>query len=274
MPEELNRIVTDQLSHLLFIHSPEARENLLREGCEHSRIHAVGNTMIDTLGGDARAHRAVRCARATRLGERRLPGGDPAPSCARRRSAAGRGRRGACARGPRAAGRLPRPSAHPRRIEGERLARRGGLRLLEPWATWSSSACSKAPPPADRFGRHPGGGDLSRCPLLHPAREHRAPDHMCGGHQHAARARAGANRGDPVAARVGLRSPNPCAPGWDGAAAGRIVDILEREPFTAAPAGHGRRAPALAAREPVALGAGGREPGAPRAALAATHTDV
>jgi UDP-N-acetylglucosamine 2-epimerase (non-hydrolysing) len=49
MPEEINRIVTDQLSHLLFTHSPEARENLRREGCADERIHAVGNTMIDTL---------------------------------------------------------------------------------------------------------------------------------------------------------------------------------------------------------------------------------
>jgi UDP-N-acetylglucosamine 2-epimerase (non-hydrolysing) len=49
MPEEVNRIVTDQLSNLLFIHSPEARTNLLREGCAPERIHAIGNTMIDTL---------------------------------------------------------------------------------------------------------------------------------------------------------------------------------------------------------------------------------
>ena len=49
MPEELNRIVTDQLSDLLFTHSPEAEENLLREGRPKSSIHAVGNTMIDTL---------------------------------------------------------------------------------------------------------------------------------------------------------------------------------------------------------------------------------
>lgn len=49
MPEELNRIVTDQLSDLLFIHSPEARQNLVREGREEARIHDVGNTMIDTL---------------------------------------------------------------------------------------------------------------------------------------------------------------------------------------------------------------------------------
>lgn len=49
MPEEINRILTDQLSDLLFTHSPEARGHLLREGCAEESIHEVGNTMIDTL---------------------------------------------------------------------------------------------------------------------------------------------------------------------------------------------------------------------------------
>ena len=49
MPEEVNRIVTDQVSNLLFTHSPEARDNLIREGCAVDRIRPVGNTMIDTL---------------------------------------------------------------------------------------------------------------------------------------------------------------------------------------------------------------------------------
>jgi UDP-N-acetylglucosamine 2-epimerase (non-hydrolysing) len=49
MPEEINRIVADHLADLFFIHSPEARENLLREGCDRTQIHDVGNTMIDTL---------------------------------------------------------------------------------------------------------------------------------------------------------------------------------------------------------------------------------
>lgn len=49
MPEELNRILTDQLADLLFTTSPEAEENLLREGIEPGRIHFVGNVMIDTL---------------------------------------------------------------------------------------------------------------------------------------------------------------------------------------------------------------------------------
>jgi UDP-N-acetylglucosamine 2-epimerase (non-hydrolysing) len=49
MPEELNRTLTDVVSDHLFIHSPEARENLLREGLPEERIQYVGNTMIDTL---------------------------------------------------------------------------------------------------------------------------------------------------------------------------------------------------------------------------------
>lgn len=49
MPEELNRIVTDQLSDLLLTPSPDADENLLAEGIPPERIARVGNLMIDTL---------------------------------------------------------------------------------------------------------------------------------------------------------------------------------------------------------------------------------
>jgi UDP-N-acetylglucosamine 2-epimerase (non-hydrolysing) len=49
MPEEINRLLTDQISDLLLTHSPEARENLMREGIAEENIHLVGNTMIDTL---------------------------------------------------------------------------------------------------------------------------------------------------------------------------------------------------------------------------------
>jgi UDP-N-acetylglucosamine 2-epimerase (non-hydrolysing) len=61
MPEELNRILTDQLSELLFTHSPEARENLLREGRPPEAIHYVGNTMIDSL---VRMSGAIKAAAA------------------------------------------------------------------------------------------------------------------------------------------------------------------------------------------------------------------
>jgi len=49
MPEEINRVLTDQLADLLFTHSPEANANLLREGRPGEMIHFVGNVMIDTL---------------------------------------------------------------------------------------------------------------------------------------------------------------------------------------------------------------------------------
>jgi UDP-N-acetylglucosamine 2-epimerase (non-hydrolysing) len=49
MPEEINRVLTDQISDLLFTTERSARENLLREGIPESRIHFVGNVMIDTL---------------------------------------------------------------------------------------------------------------------------------------------------------------------------------------------------------------------------------
>ena len=49
MPEEVNRIVTDSISDLLFTTEPAAQENLTREGIPAERIHFVGNVMIDTL---------------------------------------------------------------------------------------------------------------------------------------------------------------------------------------------------------------------------------
>ena len=49
MPEEINRIITDQLSDLLFTPSEDADENLRHEGIDVSKIHRVGNVMIDTL---------------------------------------------------------------------------------------------------------------------------------------------------------------------------------------------------------------------------------
>jgi UDP-N-acetylglucosamine 2-epimerase (non-hydrolysing) len=49
MPEEINRVLVDQLADWCFTHSPEAAEHLLREGIPRKRIFFVGNTMIDTL---------------------------------------------------------------------------------------------------------------------------------------------------------------------------------------------------------------------------------
>ena len=49
MPEEINRLLTDQISDLLFTTSPEAEKNLLAEGVRPEGIHFVGNPMIDSL---------------------------------------------------------------------------------------------------------------------------------------------------------------------------------------------------------------------------------
>ncbi len=49
MPEEINRLLTDQIADWLFTHSPEADKNLLHEGISPEKIFPVGNVMIDTL---------------------------------------------------------------------------------------------------------------------------------------------------------------------------------------------------------------------------------
>ncbi len=49
MPEEINRLLTDQLADLLFTTEADAETNLLREGIDPIRISFVGNVMIDTL---------------------------------------------------------------------------------------------------------------------------------------------------------------------------------------------------------------------------------
>jgi UDP-N-acetylglucosamine 2-epimerase (non-hydrolysing) len=49
MPEEINRVLTDQISSLLFTPSPDGNENLAREGVAAEKVKLVGNVMIDTL---------------------------------------------------------------------------------------------------------------------------------------------------------------------------------------------------------------------------------
>lgn len=49
MPEEINRLMTDVVCEWLFTTEPSGEENLLREGVDAARIHFAGNVMIDTL---------------------------------------------------------------------------------------------------------------------------------------------------------------------------------------------------------------------------------
>jgi UDP-N-acetylglucosamine 2-epimerase (non-hydrolysing) len=68
MPEEINRIVTDHLSELLFLHSAEAEDNLRAEGVTDARFEFVGNTMIDTLVALEERFRGRGAARAAGVG--------------------------------------------------------------------------------------------------------------------------------------------------------------------------------------------------------------
>jgi UDP-N-acetylglucosamine 2-epimerase (non-hydrolysing) len=69
MPEEINRILTDQLSDLLFVHSEDAIRNLRTEGIPQKRIHFVGNTMIDSLVAMEERFRGLCLARQLGLRE-------------------------------------------------------------------------------------------------------------------------------------------------------------------------------------------------------------
>ena len=80
MPEEINRLLTDQIADLLYTTERVAHDNLTREGVAPDRIHFVGNVMIDSLlAHRARAPSAEDVLRRAGvdpglLGERRIYG--------------------------------------------------------------------------------------------------------------------------------------------------------------------------------------------------------
>jgi UDP-N-acetylglucosamine 2-epimerase (non-hydrolysing) len=69
MPEEINRVLTDQISDLLFTTEPEAQQNLAREGIDPTRVHYVGNVMIDTLFDNLKRAVPARETLALHLGD-------------------------------------------------------------------------------------------------------------------------------------------------------------------------------------------------------------
>ena len=77
MPEEVNRLVTDRLSDLLFTPDRLSGDNLRREGVADDKIRFVGNIMIDTL--EAQRHKAEELRVADIVGCNRMEGqGDKA----------------------------------------------------------------------------------------------------------------------------------------------------------------------------------------------------
>lgn len=71
MPEEINRILTDAISDVMFATEPSGVTNLLREGRPSEAVHLVGNVMIDTLLQNLPAARERHAAEALGL----APGG-------------------------------------------------------------------------------------------------------------------------------------------------------------------------------------------------------
>src|SRR4051812_29058 len=71
MPEEINRLLTDQLADLLLTPSPDADANLLAENIPPARIRFVGNVMIDSLY--AQLDRAARSTVREDLGVKGEP---------------------------------------------------------------------------------------------------------------------------------------------------------------------------------------------------------
>ncbi len=213
MPEEINRLVTDQISDLLFTHSPEAATHLANEGIPAERVHPVGNTMIDTLvamRGRIEAAQAPQ-ARGLEPGSYLLvtlhrPALVDTPLLAEAMLALDevaaampvvfpchpRTRARIAALGVDAA---PRAAPRPARLPRVPVAR-GGLGRR-----------------ADRLGRDPGGDDLPRDPVLHAARQHRAAGHGRARDEHPARARPRPSPRDPPPARS-------CASGRAGVRAG------------------------------------------------------
>jgi len=64
MPEEVNRVLTDQISDYLFTTERSALDNLVREGIDPGRVHFVGNVMIDSL-----LHHRAKAAEQTVLAD-------------------------------------------------------------------------------------------------------------------------------------------------------------------------------------------------------------
>ncbi len=68
MPEEINRVVTDRLSEVLFTTEQSGNDNLAREGVADSAVELVGNTMVDSLLHGLDRARALAPALLERLG--------------------------------------------------------------------------------------------------------------------------------------------------------------------------------------------------------------
>jgi UDP-N-acetylglucosamine 2-epimerase (non-hydrolysing) len=245
MPEETNRIVADAVSDLLFIHSPEARDNLLREGRPESNIHDVGNTMIDTL-----VAMRERIESAGAPAEHDLEPGSYLVVTLHRPALVDGPLLGETVDQLRAvAAELPVVfPAHPRtRVAMEALGLEAGdpgLRITEPlgYLEFLGLVAAAAGVLTDSGGIQEETTFLGvPCFTL---RDNTERPITCELGTNTLLGLDPARIGDvPDALRAAARRPHRSPPGWDGHAAERIVDVLDAAPLPAPPG----RAPAPAA---------------------------
>jgi len=230
MPEEINRIVSDQLSDVLFTHSPEARENLLREGSEEAHIHEVGNTMIDTL-----VAMRGRIAELDAPGRHGLPRGDYLMVTLHRPALVDGPLLGdAVAALAEVAHELPIVfPVHPRTrhaIEAGGLAAGGGVLLLEPLGYLEFLSLLEG---AAGVLTDSGGVQEETTFLGVPCftlRENTERPVTCTVGTNTLLGLAPQRIAEiPTLLDSSGKRPTALPLGWDGAAAGRIVDVLQRE---------------------------------------------
>jgi UDP-N-acetylglucosamine 2-epimerase (non-hydrolysing) len=225
MPEEINRVLVDQISQWCFTHSPEAEENLAREGIPAERVHPVGNTMIDTL-----VRMTPRIRRATVLHDLGLsPRGYLLLTLHRPALVDGPGFADTMAEIVRLAGAMPVVfPAHPRtrhRLEQEQVEL-GPVRLIDPvgYVDFLALQSSARAVITDSGGVQEETTFL-RVPCFtlrdnteRPITVSQGTNHLLGVHAHALR-----NLNALLEHAV---TPLTSPEGWDGAAAERAATIL------------------------------------------------
>lgn len=235
MPEEINRIITDSISDLLFCTEQSGVDNLRREGVPEAKIHLVGNVMIDTL----LRHRA-KADRSNILADLGLTAGHFAVLTLHRPSNVDDPEHLAGLVGVMEAIAADMPvifPAHPRTRAklaefglAERVARLTALQILDPigYLDFLKLTASAKIVLTDSGGIQEEATILE-VPCL-TLRDNTERPVTC---------EVGSNRlvgshPDKILAayreafQAGARAPG-IPPLWDGAAAGRIADILERE---------------------------------------------
>ena len=220
MPEEINRIVTDSLADLLLTPSPDADENLHREGIPEAKIKLVGNVMIDALVANLDKARASRLMPELGLEARgfvyvtlhRPSNVDNAESLASHHGRAEAVWRPGC----RWCFRCTRARARCASSSAFRSMATPDLKVLEPIGYHDSlNLTENARSGNHRFGRLAGRKHLFPDSLPHPAAQHGTAHHHHA-RQQSVDGLAAAQRGYRAIVARDRGGPGRCLPLWDG----------------------------------------------------------